>query len=79
MSSALASVWSTVWGLLVDDGQLAIGIVISLIVTWILASSSNEFFAQNSGWFLLAMLVALLSANLLRAARVAGRKLVADR
>lgn len=77
MSSALRSIGLTLWELLVDDGQLAVGIVASLAVTWALASTGNESLAQIAGWVLLALLVGLMIANLARAGRNARRKMSA--
>lgn len=73
MSSALRSVWANVIGLVVEDGQLAIGIVIALALTWIIASSS-ESLLDASGWLLLALLVALLLVNLVLTTRRAKRR-----
>ena len=77
MSSALRSIGLTLWELLVDDGQLAVGIVLSLAITWVLASTGNEPLAQVAGWVLLALLVGLMIANLARAGRNARRKMSA--
>lgn len=77
MSSAVRSIGLTLWELLVDDGQLAVGIVASLAITWILASTGNESLAQIAGWVLLALLVGLMIANLARAGRNARRKMSA--
>ena len=74
MSSPLRSIGLTLWELLVDDGQLAVGIVASLAITWILASTGNESLAQVAGWVLLTLLVALMIGNLARAGRNARRK-----
>ena len=75
MSSALRSVWDTVWGLLVEDGQLAVGIVVSLALVWVLVAYGGEQFRDLSGWVLLALLVALTLANLYRAGLSARRKM----
>ena len=77
MSSTLRSVGLTIWELLVEDGQLAVGIVASLAITWILASIGNEALVQVAGWILLAFLVALMFVNLVRAGRNARRRLSA--
>lgn len=74
MSSTLRSVGLTLWELLVDDGQLAVGIVASLGVAWILAHIGSEALA---GWVLLVLLCALMIANLARAGRNARRKMSA--
>ena len=77
MSSTLRSIGLTVWELLVEDGQLAVGIVASLAITWVLASAGNDALVQIAGWILLALLVALMLANLVRAGRSARRKMSA--
>ena len=77
MSSAVRSIGLTLWELLVDDGQLAVGIVASLAITWVLAGSGNQSLAQIAGWVLLALLVGLMIANLARAGRNARRKMSA--
>ena len=68
--SSLKGVWETGWGLLVEDGSLAIGIVVALAVTWIAAALAPEAMRDQIGWLLLAMLVVLVVVNL----RVAGRR-----
>ena len=78
MSSTLRSIGLTVWELLVEDGQLAVGIVASLAITWALANTGNESLAQMAGWILLALLVALMFANLIRAGRNARRRMSAQ-
>ncbi len=65
----MTSIWRTVWGLLVDDGQLAIGIVASLAIVWAVATYSAEPARDASGWLLLGLLVALTMGNLYRAGR----------
>ena len=77
MSSAVRSIGLTLWELLVDDGRLAVGIVASLAITWVLAGSGNQSLAQIAGWVLLALLVGLMIANLARAGRNARRKMSA--
>jgi len=77
MSSTLRSVGLTLWELLVDDGQLAVGIVASLGVAWILAHLGSEALAALTGWVLLVLLCALMIANLARAGRNARRKMSA--
>ena len=75
MSSLLGSIWETLWGLLVDDGQLAVGIVVSLAIAWTLATYGGEGLRDLAGWLLLVLLVALTLANLYRAGVSARRKI----
>ena len=49
-----------VWGLLVEDGSLAAGIVVALAVTWLAAAILPEQAVDQVGWLLLAMLVILV-------------------
>jgi phosphate/sulfate permease len=71
MSSVLRAIWNNTYGLLVDDGQLAVGAIAALVVTWLAAQSSA--LQENAGWLLLALVLALVIANLYRAGRNARR------
>ena len=74
MSSVLRGIWDNTYGLLVDDGQLAIGAIVSLAITWFVAQSGTDQVRENAGWLLLALVVALILANLYRAGRNARRR-----
>jgi len=74
MSSVLRGIWDNTYGLLVDDGQLAIGAIVSLAITWFVAQSGTDQVRENAGWLLLALVVALVLANLYRAGRNARRR-----
>ena len=74
MSSALRFVWDNVIGLVVEDGQLAVGIVVALGLTWVLVTVS-ELVLDVAGWLLLAILIALLLVNLGLTARRARRRI----
>ena len=74
MSSVLRGIWDNTYGLLVDDGQLAIGAIAALAITWLIAAMSGEAVRENVGWVLLALVVALVIANLYRAGHNARRK-----
>lgn len=73
MSSAVRGIWGAVWGLLVDDGSLAVGIVAALAVTWIAAVVLGEGAHDVVGWLLLAMVTALVLVNLPASARKVRR------
>jgi len=73
MSSALRSIWNNTYGLLVDDGQLAVGAIVALVVTWFAAQSAT--LQENAGWLLLLLVLALVVANLYRAGRNARRQI----
>ncbi len=64
------TIWSTLYGLLVDDGQLAIGALGALAVTWALATAGGDAAQQVVGWVLLFMILVLVVANLYRAGEV---------
>jgi len=69
MSSALRAIWNNTYGLLVDDGQLALGAVAALALTWFVAQLTGGGTRENAGWLLLVLVVALVLANLYRAGR----------
>ena len=73
MSSALRSIWNNTYGLLVDDGQLAVGAIAALVVIWFAAQSAT--LQENAGWLLLLLVLALVVANLYRAGRNARRQI----
>ena len=60
-------IWSTLVGLLVEDGQLAIGALAALAVTWALANAAGDSARQLIGWLLLILVLMLVVANLYRA------------
>ena len=74
MSSALLSAWETLVGLVVEDSQLAIGIVLAIGVTWAL-STLGASVEPLIGWVLLALLLAVLFVNLIVTARRAKRRI----
>lgn len=69
--SDLAGAWEAVWGLLVEDGSLAVGIVVALAIAWAAAATLPDAARDQVGWLLLAMLAILVVLNL----RSAGLKL----
>lgn len=71
MSSLLRGIWANTYGLLVDDGQLAVGAIAALVVTWLAAQTAA--LQENAGWLLLVLVLALVLANLYRAGQNARR------
>ena len=74
MSSVLKGIWENTYGLLVDDGQLAVGAIVALAITWVIAQYAGEAVQEDAGWALLAMVIVLVVANLYRAGRNARSK-----
>jgi len=70
----LRSIWETAVGLLVEDSQLAIGIVLALVITWAL-STLGAAVEPLIGWVLLALLLAVLFVNLIITARRAKKRI----
>jgi hypothetical protein len=58
---AIRSVWSTVIGLLVDDGSLALAAIGALAVAWIASGALGD----ATGWLLTALVLVILVANVL--------------
>jgi hypothetical protein len=69
-SGALKGILDAVWGLLVEDGSLAMGIIAALAVTWLAAAVLADPQRDQVGWLLLAILVVLVVWNV----RAAGRR-----
>ena len=74
MSSVARASWENTYGLLVDDGQLAIGAIVALGITWTIAHTSADGLRDNAGWALLALVLVLVAANLYRAGLSARRR-----
>jgi hypothetical protein len=62
-----SSIWSTLVGLLIEDGQLAIGALVALAIAWAIAYTGGDQGRDVSGWVLLVIVLALVVANLYRA------------
>ena len=73
------SIWSTLVGLLVEDGQLAVGAILALAITWALATAGGDAAHQVVGWVLLAMVLVLVVANLYRAGLTARARVSSAR
>ncbi len=66
--SSLTGVIAAIWGLLVEDGSLAVGIIVALALTWVAAALLPDPARDQIGWLLIAMLVVLVLVNLRTAA-----------
>ena len=62
-----SGIWSILVGLLIEDGQLAVGALLALAITWALATAGGASAQQVVGWVLLVMVLVLVVANLYRA------------
>jgi len=71
MSKTIASIWSSLVGLLVEDGRLALGAIGALAITWLASGTLGD----ASGWLLLAVMLGLVVSNVLSV----GLRLRADR
>jgi len=76
MSSFLGGLWSNTFGLLVEDGSLAIGILVVLAIAGTVAGIAGR--PDTAGWLLLVGLVGLLIANVYRAGLAARRAVARD-
>jgi hypothetical protein len=73
--SSLKGIWEALTGLLVEDGSLAVGILVALGITWIAAAELDDVWRSSVGWLLLGMLTLLVVLNLQAAGRKARRKI----
>ena len=70
----MRAIWETAVGLLVEDSQLAIGVVLALVITWAL-STLVAGVGPLIGWVLLGLLLAVLFVNLIITARRAKKRI----
>lgn len=73
--SSLRGIAETIWGLLVEDGSLAVGIIAALGITWLAAIVLPGEAVDQAGWLLLGLLVALVVINLRAAGQAVRRKI----
>jgi hypothetical protein len=64
MSKAVVAIWENVYGLLVDDGSLALGALAAVATTWLFAVLAPDLAEQLGGALLLVLISALVLANL---------------
>jgi hypothetical protein len=67
----LAAAWEQVYGLLVEDGQIAIGTLVAFVATALYAYLVGDELRNSAGWLLFALLMALLLVNLYNTGRKA--------
>jgi len=63
MSKALPAIWGNLYGLLVDDGSLALGALGAVAITWLFAVIAPDAAEQLGGALLLVLISALVLAN----------------
>lgn len=73
MSRVLRSIWDNTYGLLVDDGRLALGALGAIAVSWVVAVAAPAA-GEQVGWLLLGLIVALVLANVYAAGVNARRR-----
>jgi hypothetical protein len=73
----LVAIWENVYDLLVEDGSIAIGTIVSLVVTavWVVATRGNPTLAEVGGPLLFVLLMGLLLVNLYKAGRAAAKRI----
>jgi len=64
MSRALSATWENLYGLLVDDGSLAVGALAAVAITWLFAVVAPDAAEQLGGALLLVLISGLVLANL---------------
>jgi hypothetical protein len=70
----LASAWEQIYGLLVEDGQIAIGTLAAFGATFALASLVGDALRDAAGPLLFVLLMTLLLVNLYATGRRAHAK-----
>ena len=71
MSRALSATWENLYGLLVDDGSLAVGALAAVAITWLFAVAAPDAAEQLGGALLLVLISGLVLANVY----VAGQRI----
>jgi hypothetical protein len=77
--SFLAAAWEQVYGLLVEDGQIAIGTLAALLATAAYSALAGQGQVRDSaGWLLFVLLMSLLLVNLYTTGRKAYARRTGD-
>lgn len=71
VSSVVRTVWDNTYGLLVEDGSLAVGAIAAVVVVWLFAVLAPDAEERLGGALLLLLICALVLGNLF----VAGRRI----
>jgi high-affinity Fe2+/Pb2+ permease len=75
------TLWEATIGLIVEDGWIATGAVVALLLTWLLSvvarAEDNDALLNLAGPLLMVLVVVLVLTNLFAAGRAAARKRVA--
>jgi hypothetical protein len=76
----LGAIYENVYDLLIEDGSIAIGTIVSLVLVavWVIATRQSPSVAAVGGPLLFVLLMGLLLVNLYKAGRAAARKRIAD-
>ena len=74
MVRLLGAVWEQVYGLLVEDGQIAIGTIGAFAVAAAWSAFGGPGLRDLAGWLLFVLLMALLLVNVYQAGRNAQRR-----
>jgi hypothetical protein len=72
----LATGWEQVYGLLVEDGQIAIGTLLAFLASAAYAVLAGEELRDAAGWILFGLLMALQLVNLNTTGHKAARETV---
>jgi hypothetical protein len=77
MLGFLTAVWENIYDLLVEDGSIALGTVIALVLVglWAFIMEPRADLVAWGGPLLFVLLMGLLLVNLYRTGRVAARKM----
>ena len=73
----LVAIWENVYDLLVEDGSIAIGTLVALVIAgvWSVLTAPGSVMSDLGGPLLFVLLMGWLEVNLYRTGRVAAQKL----
>jgi hypothetical protein len=70
----MRAVWENVYGLLVEDGQIALGTLAAFVIAALWAALAGEDLRDSAGPLLFVLLMCLLLANLYATGRRAANR-----